>query len=301
MKYLWTFILTVIPCLSIFADAHRIGFQAGTAYSDFTRGDWVEKHGGIAVDAGCVYEWQYSHLLLQTGVNLEYSYHSNTNKQYTGSFPGMIDTDNDYCNYHFSVDQKRDQMNFVNVVPHITIGGQWDILYFLVGFRGHLNIFSTVSSKGALTTSGEYENLVIPLQNMSNHYFVDSYPLSYYNKNMDQGYKGHISVLGELGVEIPMYRYERMSSPHTIQRLAVYAECGILSFGKQADIPLIDFHLHSNHISDIDFEKITIQPLYFSNMQSFNALNRISIGVKWTILFEFPQKAGCMCYGHYSK
>jgi hypothetical protein len=298
MKYVWTFILFIVSFLPIFANEHRIGFQASTAYSDLLGGSFVEKHGGFAVDAGCVYEWQHKHLLFQIGANMEYSYTSITNKQYLGSFPNMIDTDKDICNYHFSMDRKRDQMNFINVAPHIAVGGWWNVLYFLAGLRGDLNLFKSVASNGFLTTAGEYANLIIPLQFMNNHYFVDSYPLAYHNNKFENGYKGCLSVMGELGVEIPTYHYERISSTHTIQRLALYVEYGFLTFGKQVDTPLIDFHLQSNNLSDIDFEKISIQPLYFSNMQSLNALHKISIGVRWTILFEFPHRQGCKCYGY---
>lgn len=295
MKYILAFILTFVLCLPIFANEHRFGFQASTAYFNIVGGN-MSKNYGVAADVGFVYEWQYNRFLLQTGANLEYSYNTNINNQYSGSLPNMLDSDNDVCNYLFSLDNKRDRMHAVNIAPHIAIGGQWDIFYFLMGLRWHLDIFETVTTNALLTTTGEYENLIIPLQNMSNHYFVDSYPLSGHKEKNTLGFNGNISIMGEFGIEIPNYRYWRIQSFRTNQRVALYVEYNFYSYGKQAESPLIDFNLPSNNLSDIDFEKITIRPLYHSNMLSSHALNRISIGVRWSILFEIPTKIGCNCY-----
>ena len=297
MKYVGIFILTFFSFLPIYADTHRVGLQMSTAYLNFLSGK-ISKNYGVAADIGCVYELQYNRFLLQAGANLEYSYNTNIIKQYQGSLPNMLDSDNDACNYLFSLDNKRDKMHFISVAPHVSIGGQWSIFYFLMGLRWHQKIFEKGTTKASLTTAGEYENLIIPLQNMNNHYFVDSYLLSGHNEKDKIGYKGDVSILGEFGIEIPNFRYERLQSFHLIQRFAVYVEYVFYSYGKHTESPLIDFKLTSKNLTDIDFEKIKIQPLYYSNMLSSNVLNRISIGVRWSILFEFPAKIGCNCSGY---
>ena len=294
-KYLWAILLILLPPITIEASSHRIGFQAMTGYNSSPNDGLVDRYYGIMTNVGFVYEWQYGHFLLQTGLSGDYTYNMLKNELYMGEFPDMVDSDGDVCTYQYALNDKSDKIHTFNIVPHFMIGGQWRMLYLLAGLRAHINLYGHAETDCSLQTMGAYENLIAPLENMHNHSYLSSYPLSN-NRNMKEiGYKGNISAIGEFGVEFPRNRYSSITSSRTIHRLSIFVEYGLVNICSQTVDALVDFHLRNNNISEINFKQITVQPSFFSNVLPWKSIHPLSIGIKWTVLFEIGRTSSCNC------
>lgn len=284
----------LISAMILFAqESHNFGIQIASGYSDIIGLKETKSHGGGKIETGVLYELHKTHFIFQIGAGFDYSYHTIRNNTISDEIPDMIDTDNDVCIYHYSIDNKIDQMHRLAVIPRISVGGQWRSLYFLIGFGVQINLISHSITQAKISTSGEYAHLIVPLEAMENHYFVESYPLS--NK---RGVNNNInlSVHGEVGYQLPSNNHRSLRSVEPIHRIAVFVECGIVSLNNSKVIePIVDLGLRSNRISDIDFERIAIQPLVGSDRLAWKDIHPISVGVRWTMILNFSSSDKCIC------
>lgn len=295
MKYIWLLIGLLLPLHLVAQAEHRIGGSVQVGYQDWTKLNDMKIHGGVSTALGAVYEYKQNHFLLQAGVSGAYSYTAwQCDNLYTGVFPDMLDTDRDICSYHYQFSEKSDQMHLLDIVPHIMAGGQWNIFYFLVGIKAHMNVYGRDRTSAFLTTEGEYENLISPLQTMDNHYFWSHYSITDEWGKKEVGYKGLFSFTGECGIEIPRWHISQ-SEGYCTNRLALFAEYGVMGLYNDHHMPVVDFPISGNRLSDIQREKIRLYPLFGSEQQTWKDLHAVSVGIRWTVLFSFPTKKSCMC------
>lgn len=288
-------LLSLLPLLEVKAVIHSMGVYVIAGYQNLNGIYDKNLNGGGMTDFGVVYEFQYRHFLLQAGIGGNYTINFIRNNPYTGEFLGMLDSENDICTYHYALTDKQDYIHRLNIIPHIMFGGKWNLLYGLGGIKCSINGFGLARTNGNLTTFGEFDNLIVPLVAMDNHYFFTSYPLNNIISKKEMGYKSHFSLIGEIGFEIPNKQYKSLSALHLVHRLAFWLEYGLLSICEEQDALLIDFHIQNNKLSEIDFENISIQPFIFSSVQSQREIYPVSIGIKWTALLTFPEIKGCRC------
>ena len=298
-KYI-KFLMVLFCSMQLHAETwHRIGIQVETGYHTWRGSSYSDKSNGVLTNIGGIWEWRENHFLSQVGIGCRYVFNSISNMPYEGEFPNMIDTDNDICVYQYRITDKQDIMHTIHVTPHFLVGGQWNYVYFLVGVKFPIAVYGVNNTKGYLETSGKYDNLIVPLQAMNNHYFVQQYALSNQLSTYNMGYIGDFLLASEFGIEIPHDKYIPISSLHVRHRLAVYMDFGVAMMSKRYKEPLIDFNLSNNRIENIDFQSIVIQPLLASNNQSVKKLHPISIGLKWTMLIELPKSVRCKCLNSY--
>ena len=88
-------IILSLSTFAIYSNGHRLGFKFEGGYNDLFIPLSTQGHFGTKLDIGIVYELQDRHLLLQTGVGLNYVSNIVHNNLYSGTFENMIDTDND--------------------------------------------------------------------------------------------------------------------------------------------------------------------------------------------------------------
>lgn len=285
------FWLAALPLWS--QGSHNFGIQVTGGYSDMIGLKGADTHGGAKIEAGVLYEWHKNHFLFQVGVGVDYAYQGVKNTPVTGAIPGMIDTDNDECIYHYSIHDKRDHMQRLAVNPRISVGGQWGDWYFLVGAGAQVHLMSSSASQALLNTSGEYERLIVPLEGMENHSFLVDYPLS------DQrGLQNNIdlTVHGEVGYQLPSMNRRSVRSIEPVHRIALFVECGIVSFNNPTvSQPVADLRLQTNRIDDIDFDQVAIRPLIGSDQLAWREVHPMTIGVRWTMLLTTPSSEKCNC------
>lgn len=298
-KHIKLFILLLCSVQLGAENSHRIGVQAETGYHSWVGNSFSDKSNGVSFSFGGIYEWRKNHFLSQVGIGCRYIYNSMNNSPYYGEFPCMIDADNDICVYQYQLTDKVDRMHTVSITPHYLVGGQWDYIYFLIGVKVPIIVYGVNNTKGYLSTSGKYDNLIVPLQAMDNHNFIQQYALSNQLAKQNMGYKGDILLAGEIGIEIPHNKYTPISSLQVIHRLGLFMDFGVAMIGERIEEPLINFNLSNNRIDDIDFQRIVIQPLLFSNLQSIKKQHPITVGLKWTMLIELPKSMKCKCINTY--
>lgn len=299
MKKSLFIVVLLLSAVGVMAQSHRLGLHLMAGYDNIALTRYATLREGAMTGVGFNYEYSHEPFLLQIGFSGNYAYSAMSCNAYSGTFANMIDEDGDECLFHYELTGKTDQIHQIAIMPHVLAGGQWGNFYFLAGLGAQIYLYGQANTSGLLTTKGEYENLILPLEAMTNHYFVNAYPLQNRRLYSEMDYKGCILAMGEIGAEIPRLNYHH-NAGHTIHRLAVFAYYGLMNISNRTDgLPIIDFHLQSDQLKDIRFEDISIQPLVGSDVVAPKEVHPFAVGIRWTILFQISQTTKCMCNKHY--
>lgn len=292
-------IIISLSTLATYSNNHRFGLKVEGGYDDVLISLPNKGHFGTKTDIGIVYELQDKHFLLQVGVGVNHMSNVVHNDLHSGFFENMIDTDNDACTYHYVLEDKTDKINHLNVSPRVSLGGNWELFYFLLGSYINISMLDVTRSRCYLTTSGEYENLIDPLKDMPNHFFFNRFELSniykqsdLYNKKVP---KPDIRIHAEFGIKLPMRNaYGGMvSAPRLTHRIALSLEVGVVDVSPTKMLQLCDFQKSSDKIEDINFDNIKIHHLYHSNLSATKL--PYSIGIVYTLLLQYSQRNKCNC------
>lgn len=275
---------------------HRVGAQADMHYTRDFALPQIKSQYGIGATGNMVYELKDNYFLWQIGAGMGYNYHAIHDLSYADIIGELIDTDGDPCIYSYRLENKKDFSHRIDVVLPFMFGAQVKFLYFLLGAKGRLHLLEEVNTHAEISTMGEYSHLIVPLQAMDNHYFWSEKTIMNHRKI---GISGDVLLSGEVGVELPSIGFYSLTSPHWIHRIAVFVEYGVYTSYQKNSSPLIDFHLGSNAMKDIQFEKIEMQPVSFSDRYTKKTRNPFLVGVRWTVLLELPPRRTCVCSNTY--
>lgn len=261
---------------------HSFGIETTFGYKDYLYSAQVDAHGGGGAGMGLLYDLQINHFAFQIGVEASWTYTSLYQKSVVGHLDNMLDEKGDLCNYHYELSNHHGKANFMTIDSPLLFGGIWKPFYFLVGIKAKLCIVGQLSSYGEFSSSGEYVNLISPLQNMPNHYFYDDEQI---RNNSSMKLNHDVAVSGEFGVQL-----------YNKYRIGAYVDYGILNVLPPPSLPLINLNPRGPYIQSITPGSIQLAHFYQS-ISPEPSLHSMVIGVKFTVLFSKKDiHYSCHCY-----
>lgn len=169
--------------------------------------------GGLSVGYGLRHE----HLILRIGVGVGYDYLQFAVPDREEIEPAVDSEQIDYKK-HSVYTEGRAQLHRLEVQAPVLIGGEWKHIYFLVGATPALSIWEQRTTRGMVTTSGEYDMFYDLFVNMPNHHYG---PNPYSEQQKTQPMALNLYASAEIGTPIGEH-----------MRIGAFADYGVFSTGE---------------------------------------------------------------------
>lgn len=282
---------------------HLLGFSAQGAWSAALNNmpSVSNLPGGGLGELRIVYEYQYSGLIIQTGLGVGYQNISSRIGDTVIYHPSMHDSWNGqdvlFTLKHSFYDRQDNYQHIYAQLPlyvgHYILGSR-GIGYFLAGVHINYSFWGNTRVKLTGTTTGLYERYVGIWEEMDNHGFRKDVPIE--RKGDRLQLKLDLMAHGEIG-----YEYTTFQNPKSYRvrpgdrldcrlRFAAFADFGILdicprtntSFYETPEATIYDFPTYQFHHA-------------FSTADAKNYwLRHLNVGVRFTVLFGFQGKERCI-------
>ena len=240
------------------------------------------KNGGVfdyAVGVG--YEWQRRKFILHTGLEFQRFGGVLRTEPFMHEVP-MMDTENDEFTGRFYFQENKDAYSLGYVNLPLMVGGQFGRFYCLGGCSLGVNVFGSSLVENKIKSTGYYEEFIGEFEDMPNHGFTTREVTANYRVDM----KVNVALSMELGYciipsdEKPLWSY----------RVGLFADYGLLNIHKGTySEPLI------LELSGAEYYWPVQNSLLRTTAWSGEKLHPLSVGVKFTVLFSFPEKYDCHC------
>lgn len=300
-------LLQSVATNTLCAQTHLLGLwvEAGE-WSLLPYGSQLNNSIGGAGGVGFAYEIQQKHFLFQTGIGAVGGYTSfgasKNSDASTVILKNTMDPDGELFNYHYIINDRRDSYYNVTAQIPVLFGGQWKRFYFLAGVKMGLNIYSgtavncLLSSEGHYNVDGTYKYDIF--RDMPDLQFFTNKEVTKTNSvNFNLDIDGSVELGVRLGYIRPATGFDVPKS-RTQYRLAVFADYGLLDIHKAAAMSAIETPLSYNRndmISEVKVNDI------LSTSNAASSVHNLFVGVKFTVLFELPEKGKCVICKDYNR
>lgn len=302
---------------------HLIGLSVDGGWSSFINNMPTAKNtpGGGSVGLHFLYEYQYSGLIIQTGIGIAYQrvftdlldtaiYHYDMKDAWSGIKPRLFDL------RHTFYDRRDMSQQVYGRIPvyvgHYIFGGQ-GIGYFLAGFHMQYAFWGNTKQKLTGSTTGKYHDFVGVWDEMDNHGFRKDVPITYTSARLPikLGKAAGLDVLGHLegGYEFNTFQKIRQYRVKRSDKL----DCR-LRFAGFVDVSLGSIYPHgaqSMYESDVETGRKGQETLYdfyhpfktpfvmnhiYSTAVPGNKtwLRNMTVGVRFTVLFSLQAQEHCI-------
>ncbi len=296
--------ILVIVCSVLIGDAYAqvrnyatLGVDAGyAALLDNEKAAYPM--GGAASSLSFGYEMQYKRrLLFNVGVSARYAYTMSGVGEQTLPLR-MRDTEGEEFNYNCFFFDGRNRLNSLYVNIPVMIGCQTSKMYFLVGGRLLLDVWSAAKVSTHLTTTASYDRYIGVLEGMEEHQiytdrYIEVQPASprfapQLNVCAEIGWRLEHSIENVTGFDVEQKKI--------LYRLGIFAEYGVLDQNRHnAQEPRLSFYddgkgleYNLNHV----YNSVDTKNLHLSNLL---------VGLRFTVLFQIPERKDCvLCRDEYS-
>jgi len=279
----------------LFPDEHHfVSLWGNVGYPYLiTNTDLLKPSISVAPAIGAGYRYYRNGFILQAGIEGEFEYITNRVNNNDFTFE-MVDTEGDDFIMHAMVDKCKDVIQLFNCYVPVYVGYEYRRFYFLAGAKVGINLYGSTSTSSLISTKAEYERYMGWLENMPNHDLQndvlvksDTYKLMVTSPSV----VGHLEIGGRLGsfslekgADVPKSKYRFY--------ISAYADYGILNM-----------HQNDSRGDGITYKQpageaiqFSVLPSMLSNQMLDKQVHPLTIGVKFTCLFEFPGKQICvMC------
>lgn len=262
---------------------------------------------GIAGSAGFVYDMQAGHFLLDFGVGVTGGTTKFRVPDRSYTIADQTDKEGDTFDYICQVNNREDAYSNLAVKIPVLLGGQWKRFYALAGVKFGFNALTKADMGASLTAYGHYFQYMDGHKEYTFDRFFDEPPYTdefFANRKIkssaDAQFNVNIDVSLEIGARLGfMTDHTGFDVPKSkVQyRLALFADYGVLDLHKPQSFNPVDIHakvgsvenaLQMNHI--------------LSTADVASSINNLLIGIKFTVLFELPQRPSCIiCRDNYRK
>lgn len=278
---------------------HLIGFSVeggwSTFWSDMPYARITPKggEGGLHL----LYEYQYSGLLLQTGIGVAYQRVTTAVTDSAVYHPGMQDGTLSFTLKHqFTERQDMAQQAYARIPLYLGhyFFGSHGIGYFLGGVQAGIAVWGNTKQQALGTTTGLYERYVGVFEEMDNHAFRKEVPFAREGNalKLKTDFLAHVELGYEYNTRQAGKNYRAKPSDRLDGRLrfAVYAEMGILSI-----MPSSSGNLYSIPTNTIyDFPTYGMDHVFATNNGATYWLRNISAGIRITFLIGFKPEERCI-------
>jgi len=288
---------------------HLIGLSLEGSWSAFVSNMPAAKitPGGGAAGAHLLYEFQYSGLLIQTGlgVNFQQVY---TNIADSNMYHlNMHDTWSDVQDVEFTLKhdlhQRRDMSRNLYVQLPIYAGhyilSPVGIGYWLAGVHINYAFMGKTAQSTLVTTSGLYERYVGIWEEMDNHGFRKDVPLERSGKQLKL--KMDVMAHAEMGYEWTTYngphsyRVTKRSETDIRMRVGAFVDFGILNICPRTDNVLYDIPEETIY----DFSTYQMEHIFSTQDARSFWMRNLYVGLRFTFLFGFPPQEHCILCDSY--
>ena len=290
---------------SLYAGSHHlIGLSADGGGSSFINTVPVAKNtpGGGSVGVHFLYEYQYSGLIIQTGIGVAYQrvftdlkdtamYHMNMEDVWSGIRPRSFDL------RHTFYDRRDMAQQIYGRIPlyagRYIFGGQ-GLGYFLAGLHFSYAFWGNTEQKLTGSTAGKYHDFVGVWDEMDNHGFRKDVPIE--RKGNQLKLKFDVMAHAEVGYEYNTqqgakdYRVRPADRMDCRLRFAAFMDFGILNICPGT----------KNVLYGVPEETIYDFPTYrmdhvFSTQDATKFWTRnLFVGIRFTVLFGFRPSERCI-------
>lgn len=249
---------------------------------------------GIGGGLGLGYELNANHFLFTVGVNANIAHTAFDLSGGESSFDA-IDTEGDPLQFVISTNKRKDiYTNYAVQVP-LMMGGEFGRFYFLVGAKFDLSAACNTNVKATVRTIGDYTQtlgFIDRFTNMPEHGFYENAPFQAKPGKISFNPNAMASVelgwrLGEIakgtGYDVP--------KPKVLYRLALFADYGLLDLHTRGDK---EFFTWTDAIIDQDCLNYIGMNDVLSTTRAPKAVNNLMVGVKFTVLFQLPERKACV-------
>lgn len=283
---------------------HLFGFSLEGAWTTFTNNMPIASMvpGGEAVGAHFLYEYQYSGLLIQTGVGIN-AQQVFTHVRDTGIYHyGMHDKWDKVEEAEFTLknefkrrcDLSRNLYAQVPLYVGQYLFSSHGIGYWLAGFHLNWAFKGDTKQKVEATTKAKYDPYLGIWHEMDNHGYRDSVPLERYGDRL----KLRVDVLlhGEAGYEYTTFTNGRHYVTRPGDRIdcrirfAAFAEYGLINIAPKTDNQLYGLPMESIY----DFPTYRIDHVFSTKDAKPYWLRNLYVGIRLTVLFGLPGTEKCI-------
>lgn len=260
-----------------------------------TRGSTLPNSLGGGGGIGFSYDLQANHFILDLGVGITGGQTIFRVPDFKSVLPNQIDAEGDAFNYVYSLTDRKDAYSNMMVQIPILFGGQYKRFYALAGVKFGFSAVTQAHISGSLTTYGSYfigdKQVWDDFRDMPElQFFTDKAVSAKTNTNFDVNLDVSIEIGARLGFMSDHTGFDVPKSK-VQYRLALFADYGVLDIHKAQNNPALvtqNIYNQEDMISGLRFGDI------LSTSNAASAINNLFVGIKFTVLFELPNKKGCV-------
>lgn len=282
------------------------GFSVEGAWNSFTNNMPAASMmpGGGAVGFNLVYEWQYSGILVQTGVGINYQQVYNDIRDTCFYTAGMHDKwesidPGEYVLKHDFYNRRDMARNLYAQVPiyagHYIIGPD-GVGYFLAGLQFNYALLGSTRQTLTGTTLASYEPFLGIWHEMDNHGYRKDVPIVRTGGAMQPKLKIDVRAHCEIG-----YEYTTFRGPHNYRKTSTSGQDWRFRFAGIFDYSVANISPKSdNPFYEVPMESIYDFPTYrmdhvFSTTDAKRSwVRNLYIGMRITVLIGIPRKEQCI-------
>jgi len=253
--------------------------------------------GGLGV--GCVYEFQREHFLLNVGLGANMLYNPVKVTDATIVLPNQDDLDPLYyggvgekVDYYYDISNRQDKYLNLNIQVPVMVGFVVDRFFMLAGAKLGYMINLLTFTNANVSTRG-YNQTIGWMHDMPMYqYYSDRSKSQQLRCSFKPDVALSVELGGYIGEQIKGTGYNRFRKPKQY-RLSVFADYGLLSINQSSTRELIT--PPSKYVTPKEYDMV--DEMSFRDAISSNIagkLNNLFVGVKFTALFNLPEKPGCI-------
>ena len=283
---------------------HLIGLSADGGWSSFINNMPAAKNtpGGGSIGLHFLYEYQFSGLIIQTGIGIAYQrvftdlldttmYHYNMDDAWSGISTRKFDL------RHTFFDRRDQAQQLYGRIPlyvgHYIFGGQ-GIAYFLAGFHAQYAFWGNTKQRLTGSTAGKYHDFVGVWDEMDNHGFRKNVPIE--RKGDQLKLKFDLMAHAEVGYE---YNTQQAAKDYRVRpsdridcrlRFAGYIDFGILNICPETKKELYGVP----EATIYDFPTYRMDHVFSTSDAARYWMRNLSVGIRFTVLFGFRPAERCI-------
>lgn len=249
---------------------------------------------GVGGGIGVGYELNANHFLFTVGFSANIA-HSSFNLSGGESSFDAIDTQGDPLKFIISTNERKDIYTNTSLQIPLMVGGEFGRFYFLAGAKFDLSVNCATNVKATIRTVGDYTNtlgFIDKFTNMPEHGFYENAEF-----NAQQGkinFNPNVMASAEIGWRLGLIAkgtgYD-VPKPKTIYRIALFADYGLPDIHQRGSK---EFFTWTDAIIDHDCLNYIGMNDVLSTNRAPKAVNNLLVGVKFTILFQLPERKNCV-------
>ena len=249
---------------------------------------------GVGGGLGVGYELKKDHFLFTVGVGANIS-HSAFDLRGGESTFDAVDTEGDALQFIISTNERKDYYTNYAVQVPVMMGGEFGRFYFLVGAKFDLSAMCKTNVKAMVRTIGDYTNtlgFIDQFTNMPEHGFYENAPFETKTGeiNFNPNAIASVEIGWRLGLVAKGTGYD-VPKPKTIYRLSLFADYGLIDLHRRGNK---EFFTWTDAVIDQDCLNYIGMNDVLSTTRAPRSVNNLQVGVKFTVLFQLPERKHCV-------